>query len=921
MAESAVAFLLTKLGSLIQEELKSLGGVKGKIVFIGDELESMRAFLRVADAIEDSDPEIQAWVKQVRDVAHNTDDILDEFMLRFADRHRHHHGFYGSVCKIYYQIKNMKARRQIASDIQDIKTRVIDIAQRRQRYGYKFSNSEQGSSSNVANNGGCYDRRGDALLLEEDDLVGIDKPKQQLIDWVLDDADSPLKVISVVGMGGLGKTTLIKKVYDDMEVKRHFQNHAWITLSQSFKIEEILSGLIQQLFDEVRRPLPQRFETMDNNNPKAVLKEFLQESRYVLVLDDIWSIEAWDTIKIALPNRNCGSRVLLTTRIGNVASTSCRKPHGYIYEMKALSPKESWTLFCKKTFQEKDCPPYLIEISKSTLRRCEGLPLAIVVISGVLASKDQGRVDEWELVNRSLGAEVEGSDMKKILLLSYNDLPYYLKSCLLYLCSFPEDHLIDWMSSIRMWIAEAFVEVEGGKTLEEVAEAYLYELLNRSLIQVAMRREDRRIQKCCIHDLLREIILSKSKHQNFLTIAREGSVRCLENARRLSIHNTLPDIPLEGKCFSQLRSLLMFGVDEPISESSMPLLFNGGLRLLKVLHLRNASLERFPGNVDKLFHLKYLSLRGTQVKVLPNSIGLLWNLETLDLKNTYVKELPVEILRLQKLRHLLLYRNETEHIYLPFHCKHGFEAPAKIGALQSLQKLCFLEANHANSSTIVKEIGRLTQLRRLGILKLRREDGVVLCSSIEKLSNLRSLDVSSIEQDEILDLQSLSPAPQFLQRLYLNGRLEKLPEWITSLHGLTRLVLWWSKLRDDPLKSLQNLPNLVFLSLVDESYEGEGLCFKAGRFQRLKYLGLENLKGLRWVTMEEGTMSRLEELIIVKCELLEELPSGTKHLSNLKQLELIHLHLYLHCSMSIVDGSGASISFTNGMAQQAKQLV
>ncbi|THG06532.1 hypothetical protein TEA_018381 [Camellia sinensis var. sinensis] len=858
MAESAVAFLLTKLGSLIQEELKSLGGVKGEIVFIGDELESMRAFLRVANAIEDSDPEIQAWVKQVRDVAHNTDDVLDEFMLRFADRHRHHHGFYGSVCKIYYQIKNMKARRQIASDIKDIKTRVIDIAQRRQRYGYKFSNSEQGSSSNVANNGGCYDRRGDALLLEEDDLVGIDKPKQQLIDWVLDDADSPLKVISVVGMGGLGKTTLIKKVYDDMEVKRHFQNHAWITLSQSFKIEEILSGLIQQLFDEVRRPLPQRFETMDSNNLKAVLKEFLQESRYVLVLDDVWSIEAWDTIKIALPNRNCGSRVLLTTRIGNVASTSCRKPHGYIYEMKALSEEESWTLFCKKTFQEKDCPPYLIEISKSTLRRCEGLPLAIVVISGVLASKDQGRVDEWELVNRSLGAEVEGSDMKKILLLSYNDLPYYLKSCLLYLSSFPEDHLIDWMSSIRMWIAEAFVEVEGGKTLEEVAEAYLYELLNRSLIQVAMRREDRRIQKCCIHDLLREIILSKSKHQNFLTIAREGSVRCLENARRLSIHKTLPDIPLEGKCFSQLRSLLMFGVDEPISESSMPLLFNGGLRLLKVLHLRNASLERFPGNVDKLFHLKYLSLRGTQVKVLPNSIGLLWNLETLDLKET---------------------------------------------------------------STIVKEIGRLTQLRRLGILKLRREDGVVLCSSIEKLSNLRSLDVKSIEEDEILDLQSLSPAPQFLQRLYLNGRLEKLPEWITSLHGLTRLVLWWSKLRDDPLKSLQNLPNLVFLSLVDESYEGEGLCFKAGRFQRLKYLGLENLKGLRWVTMEEGTMSRLEELIIVKCELLEELPSGTKHLSNLKQLELIHLHLYLHCSMSIVDGSGASISFTNGMAQQAKQLV
>ncbi|KAL7263903.1 hypothetical protein ACSBR1_001954 [Camellia fascicularis] len=280
MAQSAMAFLLTKLGSLIEEELKSLGTVKGEIVFIRDEFQSMSAFLRVDDAIEDSDPQIQAWVNQVREVAHYTDDVLDEFMLRFAHRHRHHRRFYGSVCKIYYQIKNMKARRQIASDIQDIKARVIGIAERRQRYGYKFSSTaEQALSSNVANNGGWYDRRGDALLLEEADLVGIDKPKQQLIDWVLD-GDSRLKVISVVGMGGLGKTTLIKQIYDDLEVKRQFQTHAWITVSQSFNIEEILTGLIQQLFDEVRRPLPYRFETMDNNNLKALLKEFLQESSF-----------------------------------------------------------------------------------------------------------------------------------------------------------------------------------------------------------------------------------------------------------------------------------------------------------------------------------------------------------------------------------------------------------------------------------------------------------------------------------------------------------------------------------------------------------------------------------------------------------------------------------------------------------------
>ncbi|KAL7171024.1 hypothetical protein ACSBR2_035813 [Camellia fascicularis] len=290
MALSVVTFLVTKLSSMLDNELKLLGGVNREFVFIRDELESIRAFLRVADAMEENDLELQTWVKQVRDVARDIEDVLDEFMLRFARQHQR--GIFGSVYKIHYQIKNMKARHQIASEVQDIKRRVVEIAERRKR-------------------------------------------------------------------------------------------------------------------------------------------EF----------------------------------------------------HGNIYEMKALSPEESWILFCKKTFQEKDCPRHLIELSERILGRCEGLPLAIVAIAGVLASKDYNRVDEWELVNRSLGAEVEGSDMMKILLLSYNDLPYYLKSCFLYLSIFPEDHLIGWMSLIRLWVAEGFVEVKHGKTPEEVAEAYIYELLNRSLIQ------------------------------------------------------------------------------------------------------------------------------------------------------------------------------------------------------------------------------------------------------------------------------------------------------------------------------------------------------------------------------------------------------------------------------------------------------
>ena len=159
-----------------------------------------------------------------------------------------------------------------------------------------------------------------------------------------------------------------------------------------------------------------------------------------------------------------------------------------------------------------------------------------------------------------------------------------------------------------------------------------------------------------------------------------------------------------------------------------------------------------------------------------------------------------------------------------------------------------------------------------------------MCSSIGKLNNLHSLNVASLEEDEILDLQSLFSAPLLLQRLYLKGRLEKLPHWITSHHSLFKVYLKWSKLRVHPLQCLQDLPNLVELQLLQEAYEGEGLCFKAGGFQRLKALGLQRLNGLRWVKMEEGVVPRFERLYIRYCELLEEVPSGSEHLTKINLL-------------------------------------
>ncbi|KAK2988617.1 hypothetical protein RJ640_027068 [Escallonia rubra] len=837
----------------------------------------MRAFLSVADAKEESDPRLQVWMKQVRDVAYDTEDILDEFILRLANNNRD--GFFGSLDRITWCVKKIKAHHQIASKIHRIRPRIDNIFP-------NYGGFDHGSSSTVINNS-WLDRRWDALLIEEAELVGIEQPKCQLISWLVKD-DSGLKVVSVAGMGGSGKTTLVKKVYEDTEVKRHFQSHVWITVSQSFKIEELLKHIIQQLFDEVKQEVPQAVETMASHSMKELIRDFLQQSRYVLVLDDVWNSNAWDAIEIVLPDNSCGSRVLLTTRDFNIASTCSLKTRGTTYTMNALSREESWTLFCRKVFQGNDCPQPLYPLSECILKKCGGLPLAIVAMGGFLATKDR-KIEEWDMAWRSLGDELESNDqfefMTRIFLLSYFNLPLQLKVCLLYLSVFPEDYEIEKMRLIRLWIAEGFVQVREGKTLEEVAEQYLNNLVNRSLVQVARTSIDGRLETCRVHDMLRDMILSKSREQSIGTIigGHVAKWRCL------AIHNSVENIH-QSESYSRLRSLLIFGVVDPLSKSSISMFLSS--RLLKVLDLRDARLEKIPSLVFTLIHLRYLSMRGTNVKLVPKSIGKLQNLETLDLKHTYVTELPAEILRLRKLRHLLLYRYESIENYYSLVRARGFKAPCNIGDLISLQKLCFIEAGEINgrggSCNIVTEIGKLTQLRRLGITKLRSKDGMDFCSSIEKLTNLRSLYVYSVAEDEILNLQSLSSAPQFLRKLVLVGRLEKLPQWIPSLHSLVRIFLLSSQLGDDSLQLLEVLPNLGDIKLA-QAYEGESLTFKAGGFQRLKALWIIQLKGLRSVTVEDGAMPHLETILFEGCKLVDELPSGLQHLTNLQLLRLVDM--------------------------------
>ncbi|KAJ6928551.1 hypothetical protein NC652_012621 [Populus alba x Populus x berolinensis] len=642
-------------------------------------------------------------------------------------------------------------------------------------------------------------------------------------------------------MGGLGKTTLVKKVYDSHPIRRSFDTHSWVTVSKSFASTELLRVALQGFLATANEPVPDNLQSMTDLQLIDALRNYLWRRRYVIVLDDIWNENAWETIKYPFPDCNCGSRIIFTTRLSNLAESIENTRH--VYELQALPGNEAWTLFCMKAFRGEHkavCPPELEEMSRNILKKCEGLPLAIVAIGGLL-SKKKNRGLEWKKVHDCLATELKSNDdlgsLRRILQLSYDNLPYYLKQCYLYLSVFPEDYLIKRRKLIRLWIVERFVEEKQGFTMEEVAEEYLNELVNRSLIQAVEKNYFNRVKTCRVHDLMREIIQMKSREESSVMIANGTRISKNEKVRRLSIHENSEEVQSDMR-FPYLWSLLSFS-----SHHS----FEHGFRnykLLRVLNLDGAPLSTFLPELVELIHLRYLSLRWTMISELPESTRKLKYLEILDLKRSPVSSLPAGITQLTCLCQLRNYRYIFQSSSF-FPDTHGMRVPSGIGRLTSLQKLGSVEVNE--DYELVRELGKLTQLRRLGILKLREEQGMDLCYTLDRLKHLTAL-----------------------------------------MDSFTPVYFQFSNLKCDPLKVLQKLPSLVMLELR-QAYAGEELCCDPSGFSKLKRLGLHELERLRRIRIARGSMPGLERLDITACTVLETVPDGIENLKNIEDLVLWYM--------------------------------
>ncbi|KAL3812752.1 hypothetical protein ACJIZ3_014020 [Penstemon smallii] len=377
----------------------------------------------------------------------------------------------------------------------------------------------------------------------DDDLINL---KEKLTTH-----QSDRLVLPIVGMGGIGKTTLATNTYNDPFVKSYFVIRAWVTVSQDYSFRKVILGLLYDtgLFKSSHENLEAFTSSMHDKSDGELgekLHKALFERKYLIVLDDIWSITAWDEISKFLPDNGNGSRIMITTRLSILALSLGSLNH--YHEMKFLDDDVSWNLLSEMVFDQGEqvvCPPELEKFGQIIAKNCRGLPLAIVVIGGLLKVSDKTR-EYWSEVAENVSFFVnEENDEQclRILSLSYNELPIQLKSLFLYMAIFPEDSEVTVSMLIKLWVAEGFLKPPPpdiiNKTLEKVAEKYFKDLINRNLIMVQKRDIRGNIKTCKIHDLLRDFCLREAHKERFLCIGNmyKDVTENIIGMRRLGIHS------------------------------------------------------------------------------------------------------------------------------------------------------------------------------------------------------------------------------------------------------------------------------------------------------------------------------------------------------------------------------------------------
>ncbi|KAH0694964.1 hypothetical protein KY285_022061 [Solanum tuberosum] len=714
----------------------------------------------------------------------------------------------------------------------------MDIIRKRETYGITNinSNAGEGTSNQVTTL-----RRTNSSVDDQDYIfVGFQDVVQTLLAQLLK-VEPRRSVLSIYGMGGLGKTTLARNLYRSPNIISSFPTRTWICVSQEYNKMDLLKTIIKSIQGRTKETLD-LLERMTERDLEIYHHDLLKERKYLVVVDDVWQREAWESLKRAFPDSKNGSRVIITTRKVDVAERA--DDRGFVHKLRFLSPEESWDLFCRKLLDVGAMVPEMESLAKDMVEKCRGLALAIVVLSGLLSHKKG--LNEWKKVKDHLWKNIKEDksiEISNILSLSYNDLSTALKQCFLYFGTFPEDKVLEAENIIWLWMAEGFIP-RGEERMEDVAEGFLNELIRRSLVQVAKTFWEK-VTECRVHDLLRDLAIQKALEVNFFDIYDTRYHSISSSCIRHAIHSQGERYLSLDLSNLKLRSIMFF--DHDFSNTSL-IKFSSVFRHLYVLYL-DIEVGITPDAIGGLYHPKFLHLRG--VCYIPPSIGNLKNLQTLHAKSNFFScHLPPETADLINLRHLVA----------------PYSEPLKrISKLTSLQVLKDIYCDQWKDVDPVD----LVNLRELSMTDITKFYSL---NNISRLKNLSTLRLLCSRDGPFPSLEFVNCCEK-LQKLFLHGRIEKLPDLFSN--SITMMVLEYSELIEDPMPNLGMLPNLRDLQLRG-AYKGKDITCNDNSFSQLEFLRLDSLGRLERWHLGTSALPLIKGLYICDCPDLKEIPERMK---------------------------------------------